>query len=172
MDNSYILYGEDTIQKRIKELASQIYNLYNDEEVIFLCTLKGAVFFCIDLLKNYSGNAKLEFVKIASYDGENTTGDIDLSLPVDEKNIRDKKVIIVEDIVDTGLSLSYLYTYIKNMEPKKLEICVLLDKNERRIVPVKVDYTGFVIDNLFVIGYGLDYNQKYRNLPYIKVLKK
>ena len=172
MEEFDILYNEEAIQKRVKELARQIYDVYQDEEVVFVCTLKGAVFFCVDLMKSYPGDAKIEFIKIHSYDGENTSGEVDLDLPVTVENIENKNILIVEDIIDTGLSLEYLYKYLDDMNPKKIEICVLLDKYEKRVVPIKVDYIGFTIEDLFVIGYGLDYNQKYRNLPCIKVLKK
>ena len=170
MDN--VLISEEQIQKREKELAEELYKAYGDEEVVFVCTLKGAVFFACDLLKKYPGDAVIEFVKISSYSGEKSTGRIQMHLDISKENIENKNVVIVEDIVDTGRSLKYLYDYISLMNPKSLKTCALLDKKMKRIVEIDADYIGFDIDDLFVIGYGLDYNQKYRNLPYIKVLKK
>lgn len=172
MEKIDILLDENTINKRVKELAGELYQKYGDEEVVFVCTLKGAVFFCCDLLKNYHGEARMEFLKISSYQGENTTGEINLNLSVKKDNIKDKHVLIIEDIVDTGYSLQFLYKYLGDMAPKTLASCALLNKKEKRIVPIEPTYSGFEIADLFVIGYGLDYDQKYRNLPYIGVLKK
>lgn len=165
------LFSEEEINKRVKELAKTIYDKYGDEKVVFVCTLKGAVFFTCDLLKNYKGNAVLEFLRVSSYDGEKSTGNIELNLSISKENIENNNVIIIEDIVDTGRTLKFLKEYINDMNPKSLEICTLLDKPSRRVVEIKSDYCGFEIDNLFVIGYGLDYNQEYRNLPYIGVMK-
>lgn len=165
------LFSEEEINKRVKELAKTIYEKYGDEKVVFVCTLKGAVFFTCDLLKNYKGNAVLEFLRVSSYNGEKSTGNIELNLSISKENIENNNVIIIEDIVDTGRTLKFLKEYINDMNPKSLEICTLLDKPSRRVVEIKSDYCGFEIDNLFVIGYGLDYNQEYRNLPYIGVMK-
>ncbi len=170
MDN--ILFDEETINKRVEELAEQLYQVYGDENVVFICTLKGAVFFTCDLLKKYKGNAMIDFLRVSSYDGDHSTGKISLNLSISEKNIKDQNVIIVEDIVDTGRSIDFLCDYIGEMKPKTLATCTLLYKEAKSTVKNKPDYVGFIIDDLFVIGYGLDYNQKYRNLPYIKVLKK
>lgn len=170
MDN--ILFDEETINKRVEELAEQLYKVYGDENVVFICTLKGAVFFTCDLLKKYKGNAMIDFLRVSSYDGDHSTGKISLNLSISEKNIKDQNVIIVEDIVDTGRSIDFLCDYIGKMKPKTLATCTLLYKEVKSTVKNKPDYVGFIIDDLFVIGYGLDYNQKYRNLPYIKVLKK
>ena len=167
-----ILFDEETINKRVTELAEELYQVYGDENVVFVCTLKGAVFFTCDLLKKYKGNAMVDFLRVSSYDGDHSTGKVYLNLSISEKNIKDQNVIIVEDIVDTGKSIDFLYDYIGNMKPKSLAICTLLYKEEKSEAKNKPDYVGFKIDDLFVIGYGLDYNQKYRNLPYIKVLKK
>ena len=165
------LFSEEEINKRVKELAKTIYDKYGDEKVVFVCTLKGAVFFTCDLLKNYKGNAVLEFLRVSSYNGEKSTGNIELNLSISKENIENNNVIIIEDIVDTGRTLKFLKEYINDMNPKSLEICTLLDKPSRRVVEIKSDYCGFEIEDLFVIGYGLDYNQEYRNLPYIGVMK-
>ncbi len=172
MEDLDVVFTEEQIQKRTKELADELYSIYGNEEVIFVCTLKGAVFFTCDLLKKYPGDAILEFVKISSYSGEESTGRIKMSLNINEENIKGKNVVIVEDIVDTGRSLKYLYDYIKLMNPKSLVTCTLLDKKMKRIVPFESDYVGFEVDDLFVIGYGLDYNQMGRNIPYIGAKKK
>lgn len=170
MDN--ILIDEETIQKRITELADELYETYGDEKVVFICTLKGAVFFTCDLLKKYKGRAFVDFLRVSSYDGDHSTGKVSLNLSVSEDSIKDQNVIIMEDIIDTGRSIDFLYDYIGKMSPKTLTTCTLLYKEEKSTVKNKPDYVGFKIDDLFVIGYGLDYNQEYRNLPYIKVLKK
>ena len=165
------LFSEEEINKRVKELANILYDKYGDEKVVFVCILKGSVFFTCDLLKNYKGNSVLEFLRVSSYDGEKSTGNIELNLSILKENIENNNVIIVEDIVDTGRTLKFLKGYINEMNPKSLEICTLLDKPSRRVVEIKSDYCGFQIEDLFVIGYGLDYNQEYRNLPYIGVIK-
>ena len=165
------LFSEEEIEKKVEELANALYEKYGDEKVVFVCILKGAVFFTCELLKKYKGNAVLEFLRTSSYDGENSTGIVELILPISKENIENNNVIIVEDIVDTGRTLKFLKGYINDMNPKSLEICTLLNKPSRRVVEFEPDYCGFEIDNLFVIGYGLDYNQEYRNLPYIGVMK-
>ena len=172
MEEIEILYNEETIAKRVDELAKTLYEKYHNEEVVFICTLKGAVFFACDLLKKYKGDARMEFLRVSSYKGTESTGKIELNLSISKDNIKDKHVVIIEDIVDTGNTLLFLNDYVKEMEPKTLEICTLLDKKIKRVVDIDPTYAGFVVDDLFVIGYGLDYDQKYRNLPYIGVLKK
>ena len=171
MEKIRVLFDAETLNKRICELADELYTKYGDEEVVFVCTLKGAVFFACDLLKNYKGDGRIEFLRVSSYEGESSTGKINLKLPLDAEKINDKNVVIVEDIVDTGYTLEYIRNYVNNMHPKSLIECSLLDKKARRVVDINPTYSGFVIDDLFVIGYGLDYNQKYRNLPYIGVVE-
>ena len=165
------LYNQREINSRVKELSKELYSVYKKEEVVFICTLKGAVFFACDLLKNYKGEARLEFLRVSSYKGKSSTGKIELNLSISKENIEGKNVVIIEDIVDTGNTLKFLKGYINDMNPKTLKICTLLDKKSRREVEIDADYCGFEIDDLFVIGYGLDYNQKYRNLPYIGVIE-
>ena len=172
MEKIRILYDEKTLIKRAKEIAQDLYKKYGDDEVIFVCTLKGAVFFACDLLKNYKGDGRLEFLRVSSYEGESSTGKINLKMPLDAEKINGKNVVIVEDIVDTGYTLEYITDYVNNMHPKSLITCALLDKKARRLVKIDPDFSGFVIEDLFVIGYGLDYDQKYRNLPYIGVVEK
>ena len=165
------LYNQREINSRVKELSKELYSVYKKEEVVFICTLKGAVFFACDLLKNYKGEARLEFLRVSSYKGKTSTGKIELNLSISKENIEGKNVVIIEDIVDTGNTLKFLKGYINDMNPKTLKICTLLDKKSRREVEIDADYCGFEIDDLFVIGYGLDHNQKYRNLPYIGVIE-
>ena len=165
------LYNQREINSRVKELSKELYSVYKKEEVVFICTLKGAVFFACDLLKNYKGEARLEFLRVYSYNGKTSKGKIELNLSISKEKIEGKNVVIIEDIVDTGNTLKFLKGYINDMNPKTLKICTLLDKKSRREVEIDEDYCGFEIDDLFVIGYGLDYNQKYRNLPYIGVIE-
>ena len=165
------LISEKEINARVKELSNLLYSEYGKDEVVFICTLKGAVFFACDLLKKYKGDARLEFLRVSSYSGKNSSGKIELNLSISKDNIENKNVIIVEDIVDTGSTLKFLKEYIGNMNPKSVKICTLLNKEERRKVEIEADYVGFEIDDLFVVGYGLDYDQKYRNLPYIGVVE-
>ncbi len=165
------LYNQREINSRVKELSKELYSVYKKEEVVFICTLKGAVFFACDLLKNYKGNARMEFVRASSYSGTESTGKIELNLSISEENIANKEVVIIEDIVDTGRTLKFLKNYINEMKPNSLKICTLLDKKARRVVDIDTDYVGFEIEDLFVVGYGLDYNQQYRNLPYIGVIE-
>ena len=172
MDKINVLYTEEVIQKRVEEIAKELYQKYQDEEVVFVCTLKGAVFFACGLLKRYPGDARLEFLRVASYEGESSTGKINLKMPLDAEKVNGKHVVVVEDIVDTGYTLEYISKYVSDMHPASLVTVTLLDKKARRVVDINPDYEGFVIEDLFVVGYGLDYDQKYRNLPYIGVVVK
>ena len=165
------LFKESEINKRVKELSNELYSEYGSEKVVFVCTLKGAVFFACDLLKKYKGEARLEFLRASSYKGKKSTGKIELNLSISKENIEGEHVIIIEDIVDTGNTLKFLKEYIGGMNPKSVKIITLLDKKARREVDIDDDYCGFEIDDLFVVGYGLDYDQKYRNLPYIGVIE-
>ena len=166
------LFGKKELDVRVKEISKELYKEYGKKEVVFICTLKGAVFFACDLLKNYKGNARIEFLRASSYSGTKSTGKIELNLSISKDNIENKDVIIIEDIVDTGRTLKFLKEYINDMNPSSLKICTLLNKPSRRVVEIDADYVGFEIDDLFVVGYGLDYDQQYRNLPYIGVMEK
>ena len=169
MDNIKVLIDEKKIKERIVQIGNEISNKYDNEEIILICVLKGAVYFTLELSKNIKNNSViLDFVKVKSY-GNNvreSTGEIQFDLDISE-NIENKNVIIVEDIIDSGITLNYLYNYLKQKNPKSLEICVLLDKKERRKVEINVDYIGFEMENKFVLGYGLDYDEKYRELPFV-----
>ena len=165
------LFSQKDINNRVKELSEELYDVYGHDKVVFICTLKGAVFFACDLLKNYKGNARLEFLRVSSYKGDKSTGKVELNLSISKEVIEKENVVIIEDIVDTGNTLKFLIEYISNMNPKSIKIVTLLNKKSRREVDIEADYTGFEIDDLFVVGYGLDYNQEYRNLPYIGVIE-
>ena len=167
-----VLISEEKLQERILELANQIKADYQDEEVIFCSVLKGAIFFTVDLMKKYQGDCQIDFVRVSSYEGENSTGNITLKIPLKKEHIENKNIIIVEDIVDTGRTYKYLVQYIKDFNPKSVKTCVLLDKKARRVVDFDADYVGFSIEDLFVVGYGLDYDEKYRNLPFVGYIKK
>lgn len=172
LENVKTLIEKEKIKQRIDEIANQISKDYNGEDITIICVLKGAAYFALDLSKKIKkSDVIMDFVKVSSY-GKNqreTTGNINFKLDISE-NIEGKNVIIVEDIIDSGITLNYLYNYLNKKNPKTLKICVLLDKKERRVKPIKVDYTGFEIDNKFVLGYGLDYDEKYRNLEYIGIV--
>ncbi len=160
------LIDEIKIQDRIKEIAKTITKDFNNEEIILICILKGSLFFTADLAKRIPSNVILDFMKVSSYEGTQSTGKINLKLDL-STDITNKNVLIVEDIIDTGRTLTYLKEYLLNKNPKKLKICTLLDKKERREFDLEPDYTCFEIPDKFVVGYGLDYDELYRNLPYI-----
>ena len=168
MEKLKVLISEEKLSKRIEEMAKEISVDYNNEEIVLICILKGAVYFAVDLSKKITNiPITLDFMKASSYgNNKETSGKVKLELDLGT-NIENKNVIIVEDIVDSGYTLNYLYNYLIEKNPKTLKICVLLDKKERRKKNIKVDYTGFEIENKFIVGYGLDYKDKYRNLPYI-----
>lgn len=167
MDEVKVLIEEEKIQAKVKEIAKRIEQDYKDKEITLICILKGSSFFTVDLAKKINRNVKIEFIQVSSY-GSSTVGSENIELKLDLKeSIDGKDVIIVEDIIDTGRTLSYLIEHLKGRKPNSLKLCTLLDKPERRLYDVKVDYLGFEIPDKFVVGYGLDYNEMYRNLPYV-----
>lgn len=169
VDNLDILYEQYTIRNRIETIAHFLNEDYKDDDnVVLLCVLKGAVNFFSDLALMLSFDAEYEFVGVKSYEGTETTGDPCLTTEL--PNLEGKKVLIVEDIVDTGLTANYLKSLLQEAADD-VKLCTLLSKPSRRIIDIEPDYVAFEIDDLFVVGYGLDYNQKYRNLPYIAVLE-
>ena len=171
MENIKVLFDEETLTKRCTEIANEIYQKYGEEEVLFVCVLKGAAFFACDLLKKYKGDGRIEFIRVSSYEGDSSTGKITLKIPLKEERVAGRHVVIVEDIVDTGYTLQFLRDYVSKMNPKSVCECSLLNKKARRVVPITPEYVGFEIPDLFVIGYGLDYDEKYRNLPYVGVVE-
>ena len=165
------LISEEDVAKKIAEMGAQISKDYEGESVYLLCILKGGVFFTTELAKHITVPVNIDFMSVSSYGGETTSSGIvrivkDLDTPIEGKN-----VLIAEDIIDTGRTLAYLMEHLRQRKPKSLKLCTLLDKPDRRVSDVKVDYTGFEIPDEFVVGYGLDYDQKYRNLPYIGVVE-
>lgn len=166
-----VLLTEEQINKRIVELGAQISKDFEGEEVFLVCTLKGACFFACELAKRISLPVAIDFMSVHSY-GNSTVSSGEIVMQKDlEETIVGKNVIVVEDIVDTGRTLSYLMENLRQRGPKTLKLCSLLDKPDRRVVDIKADYTGFEIPDLFVVGYGLDYAQRYRNLPYVGVVE-
>ena len=159
--------SEEKVANRIAEMAAQISEVYGDEPVCLICILKGSVFFTVELAKRITSPVELEFMCVSSYgSGTKSSGVVKITKDLDV-SIEDKNVLVIEDIIDSGRTLSYLLENLKTRNPKSLRLCTLLDKPERRVVKVDVDYVGFEIPDEFVVGYGLDYDQKYRNLPYI-----
>lgn len=166
MENIKILINESRLENRLEELARQIEKDYKGKDLLFLGVLKGSAVFMVELAKKIKNNVEFEFIEISSYKGTESTNEIKINKDL-TNSIKGKDVIIIEDIIDTGRTLDFLVKYLKSREVNSLKIATLLSKPSRRIIELNVDYIGFRIDDLFVIGYGLDYDQKYRNLPYI-----
>lgn len=161
------LFSEEAIDARIRELGAQISRDYAGKELHLICVLKGSSFFTCELAKRITVPVYLDFMSVSSYGSETTSSGVVKIVKDLDSPLKGKDVIVVEDIVDTGHTLSYLMGMLKGREPASLRLCTLLDKPERRVAEVFVDYIGFTIPDKFIIGYGLDYDQKYRNLPYI-----
>lgn len=162
-----VLLTEEEVDKRIKEIGEQISKDYAGKDVHLVCVLKGGSFFMCELAKRISVPVSLDFMSVSSYGSDTkSSGVVKIVKDLDE-SIAGKNVIVVEDIVDSGRTLSYLLEMLKDRKPASLQLCTLLDKPERRVVNVDVAYTGFKVPDVFVVGYGLDYDQLYRNLPYI-----
>lgn len=170
-DIETILISQEELEAKVKELGERISSDYAGKELLIVCILKGAVIFCADLVRQISIPVTMEFMAVSSYGDATQSSGAVMILKDLESNIADKHVLIVEDIVDTGLTLNYLVENLKARHPLSVKVCTLLDKPERRKVEVHVDYKGFVIPDAFVVGYGLDYGEKYRHLPYVCVLK-
>lgn len=170
MENLKVMFEETEIQKRIAEIAEQIDKEYKGRTVVVVSVLKGAVFFTVDLVKKMKTPIELEMIQVSSYQGTETTGQINIKKDLDN-SIEDRDVLIIEDIIDTGYTLKALKEYLLSKNPRSLKVAVLADKKERREVEVEVDYTGFIIPNKFVIGYGFDYNETGRNIPYIAYIE-
>ena len=166
-----VLISEEEVDAKIAEIGKQISDDYAGESVHLLCILKGSVFFTCELAKRITVPVSLDFMSVSSYgDGTKSSGIVKIAKDLDE-TIEGKNVIVIEDIIDSGRTLHYLLDVLQKRNPKSMKLCTLLDKPDRRVVDVKVDYTGFAIPDEFVVGYGLDYAQKYRNLPYIGVVE-
>lgn len=170
-DLEEILITEEALKERIAALGAQITADYKGRCPTLVGVLKGCVLFLSDLLKNVHMDARVDFMMLSSYSGAQSTGVVRTILDLKE-NIENRDVLIVEDIVDSGLTMSYMLKNLNTRRPRSLEICTLLDKPSCRKTKVPIKYSGFVIPDKFVVGYGLDHNELYRNLPYIGVLKK
>lgn len=162
------LISKEKIDKRLEELAEQIDKDYKGKEIVAVCILKGAVFFAVELSLKMKSKMQFEFIKISSYEGTESTGKIRKELDINKTSVEGKDVLIIEDIVDTGMSMQYLQEIIKSKEPKSLRTCVLLSKPSRRKIDVKIDYLGFEVPNEFIVGYGFDDENGFnRNVPFI-----
>lgn len=170
-DKIRVLLTEEEVNKRISEVAEQINRDYAGRHVHLICILKGGVFFTCELAKRLDLSVSLDFMSVSSYgNGTTSSGAVRIVKDLDEP-LEGKDVLIVEDIIDSGNTLHYLVEILYKRKPNSIKICTLLDKPERRTADVKVDYSGFNIPDEFVVGYGLDYAQKYRNLPFIGVVE-
>lgn len=168
-----VLLDEETVEKRICEIAAKISEEYKGKEIHMICVLKGGVFFMCELAKRITVPVTLDFMSVSSYgDDTKSSGVVKIVKDLDQP-LEGKEVLIVEDIIDSGRTLAYLIDLLQKRNPKSIRLCTLLDKPERRVKKqVTVDYTCFTIPDEFVVGYGLDYDQKYRNLPYIGVVEQ
>ena len=166
-----VMIPEDEVNVKIKELGRKISEDFAGQEVHLICILKGSIFFVCELAKRITLPVTIDFMQVSSYGAETkSSGVVRLSKDLDEP-LEGKEVIIVEDIIDSGRTLNHLVNLLGQRHPKSMTICTLLDKPSRRVVEVDVKYTGFQIPDAFVVGYGLDYDQRYRNLPYIGVIE-
>ena len=168
---SEVLYDQDAIQKRIGELAEEITKEYKGKDPILVCVLTGAIFFFTDLCKKLDFPVYPDYIIASSYDGTKSSGNLKITKDL-KYNIEGRHVIIVEDIIDSGLTMYQLRNNFLTRKPASLKICVLCDKDCKRAFDVPIDYTGFHVEDKFIVGYGFDYNNKFRNLPVIGVLKK
>ncbi|WIW71351.1 MULTISPECIES: hypoxanthine phosphoribosyltransferase [Anaerosinus] len=171
-DIQEVLLDEETLAKRIKEMGEQISKDYEGKEVIVIGILKGSVIFVADLVREVTVPVSFDFMAVSSYGNRTTTTGTVRILKDLDYDIEGKHVLIVEDIIDSGVTLSYLIEHLAGRKPASLKLCTLLNKPERRKVEVKVDYIGFTVPDAFLVGFGLDYAEKYRNLPFIGILKE
>ncbi len=171
-DISTVLFDEGMIQKRVRELGAVLSRRYADHNPVFICILRGGVIFLSDLVRSITIPIEIDFLSISSYgDSTQSSGVVKIRKDIDT-DLSGRDVVIVEDIVDSGLSLQYIIDYLKKHNPASVCTCVLLDKPQAHKIDVEIDYTGFEIGNDFVVGYGLDFAEKYRNLPFIGILKE
>ncbi|MDD6570817.1 MAG: hypoxanthine phosphoribosyltransferase [Thermoflexaceae bacterium] len=166
-----VMYTEEEVEARIIELGRQISKDYEGKSVHMICVLKGGVFFMTELAKRITVPVSMDFMCVSSYgSATKSSGNVIMKKDLDE-SIEGKDVLVVGDIIDSGRTLSNLLELLKERKPASLKLCTLLDKPDRRVVQVDIDYNGFTIPDEFVVGYGLDYDQKYRNLPYIGIVR-
>jgi len=166
------LVSQSDLERRVRELGEEISRDYEGKELFLVGVLKGAVFFLSDLMRSLEVPCEVDFMAVASYGSSTDSSGVVRILKDLDATIEGKDVLIVEDIIDSGLTLSYLLRTLRAREPRSLEVCALLTKPERREVDLPIRYTGFEIPNKFVIGYGLDHAERYRNLPYVAVLQE
>ena len=171
-DIKEVLLSQEQIENRVQELANELSVAYAGKNPVFVGVMKGVVMFFAEMIKRITVPCQIDFMWLSSYSGTNSTGNMQVKRDI-SADLKGRHVVILEDIFDTGNSLEFTYRHLLSKEPASLKICTLLDKPERRnpAVTVKPDYTGFTIPNEFVVGYGLDYNEHYRNLPYVGILK-
>lgn len=170
-DIQEVLYSEEQLKARVAELGKQISKDYAGQEVMLLSVLRGAFVFMADLARAIDLPMTLDFMAVSSYGkGTSSSGQVQITKDLTE-DISGRHVLIVEDILDSGNTLHYLLKILEQRHPASMKVCTLLDKPDRRVKPVHVDYTGFTIPDAFVVGYGMDYAEKYRNLPYLGILK-
>lgn len=166
-----VLISEEELEKRIAEIGAQISEEYAGKTIHLICVLKGGVFFMTELAKRITCDVTMDFMSISSYGNETTSSGVVKIVKDLDQPLEGKDVLVVEDIIDSGRTLSYLLEILKGRKPASLKLATMLDKPDRRVVDVDVDYVGYSIPDEFVVGYGLDYGQKYRNLPYIGYVK-
>jgi hypoxanthine phosphoribosyltransferase len=171
-DIKKILIDEDSLQAKVKELGAKIAEDYEGKDLLLICVLKGAVVFVSDLMKRIDLPLEIDFMAVSSYGCDTKSSGVVRILKDLNKGVEGKHILIVEDIIDSGLTLSYLIENLKARCPESVEICTILDKPDRRTANINIKYTGFQVPDEFVVGYGLDYAEKYRNLPYVAVLKE
>ena len=165
------LISKEKIETRIKELAKQISKDYEGKSIEVICVLKGAAIFAVELAMQIKPNVRFEFIEVSSYSGTESTGKIKVNKDI-TASIEGKDVLIVEDIIDTGRTLSFLKDYLLEKNPKSLKICTLVSKPSRRVIDVDIDYNGFEIEDKYIVGHGFDLDGDYRNLPYIAYIEK
>ena len=170
-DIQEILFSEEVLTKRIKELADEISKDYKGKELVVVGILKGSVIFAAELIKNISIHCEIDFMAVSSYGNSTETSGVVRILKDLDNNIEGKDILVVEDIVDTGVTLAYLLKYLKARKANSIEIIALLNKQARRTSDLEVKYIGFEVPDGFIVGYGIDYAEKYRNLPFIGILK-
>lgn len=167
-----VMISEEEVATRLKKMAEQISKDYEGKAVHLICILKGSVFVTCELAKHISVPVTMDFMSVSSYgDATESSGRVRIVKDLDE-HIEGKDVLVIEDIIDSGRTLAFLLDMLKARKPASIKLCTLLDKPDRRVTEVAVDYTGFIIEDEFVVGYGLDYAQKYRNLPYVGVVEQ
>ena len=167
-----VLITKEQLEKRVAELGAQISKDYEGKTILLIGILKGSVPFMADLMRHIDGDVEIDFMSVSSYGSSTKSSGVVRIIKDLDKSIEGKDVIIVEDIVDSGLTLSYLKSHLLSRNPASLRVCTMLDKPSRRKVEFKPDYCGFEIEDKFIVGYGLDFDQKYRHLPYISWIKE